>query len=253
MAELTPASARRLAHTQQDVPASHPADAGAAGTGGVLVETCQLGCVYQRGGTRVAALAAASCTVRPGDRIAVLGPSGSGKSTLLHLLGGLDEPSSGRIAWPALGPRESLRPTKVAYVFQAPSLLPALSVVENVELPLLLGDADAAAARSRALEALEQLHLASIAESLPEELSGGQAQRAALARALATRPRLLLADEPTGQLDRATARHVCDVLFASIEDTPTALVVATHDLTIAERMACVWHMRHGRLEDVVPC
>src|SRR6202022_1438788 len=116
-----------------------------------------------------------------------------------------------------------------------PSLLPALSVVENVELPLLLGEVDTAVAREAALEALRRLDLSDLAERLPEELSGGQAQRVALARAVAARPRLLLADEPTGQLDHATGHQVLDILFASIDDTPTALVVATHDPAVFSR------------------
>lgn len=218
-----------------------------------LVEARGLGRIYERGHALVVALASATCGVQSGDRIAVVGPSGSGKSTLLHLLGGLDEPSSGTIAWPALGPRGTLRPAHIAYVFQAPSLLPALSVVENVELPLLLGELDTTAARGAALDALARLDLTDLAERLPEELSGGQAQRVGLARALASRPRLLLADEPTGQLDHATANQVLDTLLASIDGTPTALVVATHDPAVAARMETVWLMRHGTLAGSFPC
>ena len=221
--------------------------------GAALVEAHGLGRVYQRGTTRLVALATATCRVQPGDRIAVIGPSGSGKSTLLHLLGGLDEPTSGSVVWPALGPRDSLRPAHVAYVFQAPSLLPALSVVENVELPLLLGVGEATTARTAALEALGHLRMQKVADRLPEELSGGQAQRVALARALAVRPRLLLADEPTGQLDHATAAQVLDVLLASLDRTRTALVVATHDAAVSSRMDTVWRMRHGTLAESVPC
>jgi putative ABC transport system ATP-binding protein/lipoprotein-releasing system ATP-binding protein len=219
----------------------------------LVVDARGLERVYQRGPARVVAVASATCAIRAGDRIAVVGPSGSGKSTLLHLLGGLDEPSSGTIVWPALGPRATLRPKHVAYVFQAPSLVPALSVVENVELPLLLDELDPTAARSAALDALDRLDLSVLAERLPEELSGGQAQRVGMARALAARPRLLLADEPTGQLDHATARQVLDTLIASIQDLPTALLVATHDPAVFTRMATVWQMRYGTLEECVPC
>ncbi len=206
------------------------------------------GRTYALGQTQVVALASATCAVMTGDRIALVGPSGSGKSTLLHLMGGLDTPTSGAITWPALGSREKLRPMMVGLVFQMPSLLAPLTVVENVEIPLLLGQESVEKARAYALEALERIGLLSIADKLPEELSGGQAQRVAVARALASRPKLILADEPTGQLDHPTAQHLFDVLLDSLEGTDTALVVATHDMAVAERMDTVWHMQHGKLE-----
>lgn len=207
-----------------------------------------LGRTYGRGTAAVAALVSATCAVGTGDRIALIGPSGSGKSTLLQLMGGLDTPTSGDLRWPALGPRETLRPARVAFVFQMPSLLPPLSAVENVELPLLLQDAEAATARASALGALARMGLADIRDRLPEELSGGQAQRVAMARALATKPALMLADEPTGQLDHPTAERVLDALDASLAGTPTALVVATHDPAVAARMDTVWRIHHGILE-----
>src|SRR5258708_3052689 len=207
----------------------------------MLVRMDNIGRAYSRGKTPVVAVAFATCTVVPGDRIALVGPSGSGKSTLLHLLGGLDKLTSGSLTWPALGASETLRPSKIGLVFQMPSLLAPLTVVENVEIPLLLGQASTEKARTAALDALERIGLQSIAEKLPEELSGGQAQRVAVARALATQPKLILADEPTGQLDHPTAKHLFDVLLASLEGTETALVVATHDLAVAERMHTVWH------------
>lgn len=211
-----------------------------------LVEALGAARSFERGGKTVEALTPATCRVRAGDRIALLGPSGSGKSTLLHLMGGLDVPSAGGIRWPLLGDREALRPGKVAMAFQSPSLMPPLSVVENVELPLILngrrGDA-----RAAAMEALERVGLADLAEKLPEELSGGQGQRVAMARAIAARPQLLLADEPTGQLDQATGRALIDGLLCWLVGSPTALVIATHDLAIAERMDRVWRMDHGRL------
>lgn len=203
---------------------------------------------YRRGTTEIVAVADATCTVNMGDRIALVGPSGSGKSTLLQLLAGLDTPTSGVLTWPALGARATLRPQHVAVVFQSPSLLPQLNVIENVALPLLLLDASVAQARAAAGDALARLYLADLADKLPEELSGGQAQRVALARALVARPRLMLADEPTGQLDHQTAQHVFDELFAALAGTDTALVVATHDRAIAERLQQTWHMQHGILE-----
>jgi ABC-type lipoprotein export system ATPase subunit len=133
-------------------------------------------------------------------------------------------------------------------VFQMPSLLAPLTVVENVEIPLLLGPASAEKARAAALDALDRIGLKSLAEKLPEELSGGQAQRVAVARALATQPKLILADEPTGQLDHPTAQHLFDVLLASLEGTDIAIVVATHDITVAERMHKKWQMQYGILE-----
>jgi ABC-type lipoprotein export system ATPase subunit len=218
----------------------------------VLVEAHDAGRTYP-GYIPVVALASATCSVIPGDRIAVTGPSGSGKSTLLYLLAGLETPTSGSITWPALGPRDGLRPAKVAFVFQVPSLLAPLTAVENVELPLLLDHVEVKIARQAALTALEQVELNGIAESLPEELSGGQAQRVAMARALAYRPKFILADEPTGQLDHPTAQHLFDVLLAALEGTDTALVVATHDPAVAERMHTTWHMHHGVLEAGATC
>jgi putative ABC transport system ATP-binding protein len=132
-------------------------------------------------------------------------------------------------------------------VFQVPSLLPMLDVADNVALPLLLSGVDAEQARPRALMALERLELADLAGAAPEELSGGQAQRVALARVLAAEPRLVLADEPTGQLDRRTARHVVDVLLETVDALGAALVVSTHDPAVADRLAERWPMVDGRL------
>lgn len=198
------------------------------------------------------ALDGATFTIPAGARIALVGPSGCGKSTLLHLIAGLDTPTSGALAWPALGPKESLRPLHVGFVFQAPSLVAPLTVVENVELPLLLEHRDPAEARTAALAVLGRIGLAELADKLPEEISGGQAQRVAVARALVHQPALLCADEPTGQLDRATAKHLMDVLLAAIEGTSTALVVATHDPEIAARLTTPWRMQHGILEASTP-
>jgi len=209
-----------------------------------------LGRTYSQGKASIRALTGVTCEVTNGARIALIGPSGSGKSTLLHLMAGIDTPTEGTVSWPALGRKEELRPRKIGIVFQTMSLLAALTALENAELPLLFSGASADAARVAALKTLTALGLESVAYKLPDELSGGQAQRVAVARALASQPRMILADEPTGQLDHATARDLFNVLLSSLASSDTALVVATHDQTIADLMENIWVVRHGRLEVV---
>ncbi len=203
---------------------------------------------YRTSDSEIVALRDATCCISAGARIAVTGPSGSGKSTLIQIIAGIDTETSGSIAWPGLGAKGGLRPSKIGMVFQNESLLPPLTALENVQVPLLLQGTQPEDARSAAREALERIGLSDVADKLPEELSGGQAQRIAFARALITAPRLILADEPTGQLDRATAHHFFDVLLQSLAKTDTALVIATHDASIAQRMHVTWRMQHGALE-----
>lgn len=186
------------------------------------------------------------CRIVAGDRIALVGPSGSGKSTLLHILGGLDLPTKGEVTWPALGERKTLQPEKVSFVFQTPSLFPPLTVIQNVTLPLILAGHEGEA-HTRAMSVLEAFDLDDLAEKLPEELSGGQAQRISMARALVIGPSLILADEPTGQLDSTTARRFLDTLLDRLASTRSALVIATHDRSVAERMSMQWIINHGRL------
>jgi ABC-type lipoprotein export system ATPase subunit len=188
-----------------------------------------------------------SCVVGPADLVVVTGPSGSGKSSLLHLLAGLDQPTSGTVSWPGLGPADALRPAWVGIVFQGPSLLAPLDVVENVALPLLLLGADRDEAGRRAGAVLDRQGLSELAGRLPEELSAGQAQRVALARALVASPRLILADEPTGQLDRAHAASVLQALLETATSSGAALVLTTHDPTVAVRFPRRWSMTDGRL------
>jgi ABC-type lipoprotein export system ATPase subunit len=211
-----------------------------------LFEAIAVSRSYRKGNDFFSALAPATCRVWPGDRIALVGPSGSGKSTLLNLMAGLDRPSSGRTTWPALGSVESLRPAKLAVVFQMPSLLPTLNVLENVELPLLLGTTGVPA--GVAMAALDLLGLSQLSDKLPEELSGGQVQRVAIARAIAGGPQLLLADEPTSQLDHATATRVLDAILDHFAGKETAIVIATHDFGVAARMDRIWRMHHGVLD-----
>lgn len=212
-----------------------------------LVRCTGVARTYGAGRAAVVAVHDASCEVYAGDRIALVGPSGSGKSTLLHLLAGLDDPTVGSITWPALGDRASLRPGPVGVVFQGPSLLPPLDVFENVALPLLLLGADWETAAVGARGALARLGLEELAAKLPEELSGGQAQRVAVARVLAGAPRLILADEPTGQLDHVSGAQVIDVLIDAAVATSAALVVSTHDPELAVRLVEHWDMRDGFL------
>jgi ABC-type lipoprotein export system ATPase subunit len=213
-----------------------------------LVRCDNVSRTYYQGIAPVLALADVTVSIPIGARVAIVGPSGGGKSTLLQLMGALDAPTTGSISWPALGPPESLRPRQIGYVFQTGNLLEPITVMENVELPLLLAGECQRLARERAGQILEELELAGLADKLPEELSGGQAQRVAVARAFVGRPRMILADEPTGQLDHPTAQHLFDMLLASLAGRATALVVATHDSAIAERLETQWRIAHGHLE-----
>jgi ABC-type lipoprotein export system ATPase subunit len=221
-------------------------------TAGEPLVLCEgVGRTYGSGTTATVALQSTDCVVPTGARIAIVGPSGSGKSTLLHLMAGLDDPTVGAVRWPAIGLRRGLRPGPVAVVFQGPSLLPPLTVEENVALPLVLAGEHDAGAHVAARAALELVDLLDLRNKLPEEISGGQAQRAAVARALAGRPRLILADEPTGQLDRASGAAVVDVLLAAAEHADAGLVLSTHDPTVAALLPTVWAIHDGRL-DVTP-
>jgi len=212
-----------------------------------LVQCTGVARTYGHGPAATVALAPTDCRLRAGDRIALVGPSGSGKSTLLHLIAGLDTPTHGTLSWPAIGARDELQPGRVAVIFQGPSLLAPLTVRENVALPLVLDGMRDSEARAGAMDALARLDLRELAEKLPEEISGGQAQRVAVARALAGKPVLILADEPTGQLDRANGAIVIDVLLAAAEHAGAALVVSTHDPTVSERLPTRWQMHSGHL------
>jgi len=194
---------------------------------------------YRQGRTRVRALRGASVTLARGDFLAVTGPSGSGKSTLLHLLGGVDLPTSGQVvflgrdlATLSVEGRASLRLREVGLVFQRFHLLPMLTAIENVELPLASARVPRRERRARAAAVLEQVGLGDRFSHRPGELSGGECQRVAIARALANDPAAVLADEPTGELDRATSRRVLK-LFQELNAAGTTLVVATHDLELA--------------------
>jgi putative ABC transport system ATP-binding protein len=210
---------------------------------------------YQGGARTFAALRNVSIEVARGDWIAVTGPSGCGKSTLLHLLGGLDRPDHGEV-WLAgsrldnrsESERALLRRRHVGFVFQFLNLVPTMTVVGNVELPLVLQGVGRREARTRALEALDELGVADVADAAPAELSGGQQQRVALARAVVHRPDVLLADEPTGALDSAAAENVVDLLRRRHEDGQS-IVLVTHDHRIAAAADRVVTMLDGQIVD----
>jgi ABC-type lipoprotein export system ATPase subunit len=206
---------------------------------------------YSAGRRQVVALDAVDLSVERGERVALVGKSGSGKSTLLHLAGGLDLADSGSVRFDgrdvgalSLGERSRMRRREIGFVFQFFHLIPTLTVRENVELPLLL---DGARVGDRAVELLERVGLADRAEHLPGELSGGELQRAAIARALVARPTLLLADEPTGNLDSATGEEVLRLLEEEVGKEGTALLMVTHDLDAARRADRVHRLADGHL------
>ena len=220
-----------------------------------VAHATKLARTFGSGPTAIVAVHDVDCSIHAGERIALMGPSGSGKTTLLHLLAGLDHPTTGTVDWPSIGTIRDLRPGPVAVVFQSQSLLPALNVVENVALPQLLAGINRHEANARACAALDHLGLEELAEKLPEEISGGQAQRVAIARALVGHPKLILADEPTGQLDHASGVAVIDALVGAAQHAGAALVVNTHDPAIAERLDIRWSMTNGTLtvSEQAPC
>ena len=207
---------------------------------------------YQLGGVAVPALRGVSVTIRPGDYAAVLGPSGSGKSTLMHLLGGLDRPTSGTLRIAGRDVRElsatelaGLRNRTIGFVFQSFHLLARTSAVDNVALPLVYAGVRAGERRRRAEELLDRVGLGHRLRHRPGQLSGGEQQRVAIARALVTGPSLLLADEPTGNLDSATGAEVLGLLEQLNRESGVAIVVVTHDQDVAGRAARQIRMRDG--------
>jgi len=209
---------------------------------------------YRRGKLAVNAVAGVSFAIEAGEMVAIVGPSGSGKSTLLNLLGALDRPDSGEI-WFGETPlsklddaaRTLLRRDRVGLIFQFFNLLPLLTALENVTLPLLLAGVPRKAAERRADELLERMGLRARREHTPDELSGGEMQRVAIARALAPRPPLLLADEPTGNLDTKAGEEVLALLRAAARETGAAVLMVTHDPRAAAVTDRVLQFLDGRL------
>ena len=218
-----------------------------------ILESVGVARVYGDGPAAVHALRDVSLAVAPGERVAITGPSGCGKTTLLHLLGGLDRPTGGEVRFdgvPFARGRTAAAAQRrhLGFIFQSFGLLPALTARENVELPLALAGVAAGQRTAAARAMLGAVGLADRADYLVEELSGGQRQRVAIARALAGEPRVVLADEPTGSLDSATAASVMDMLLGLLAERGTALVLVTHDAEMARRADREVRMRDGHLE-----
>ncbi len=209
---------------------------------------------YLVGKQQVKALDGVDLEVKRGEFVALVGPSGSGKSTLLSLLGGLDRPSAGQIA---VGDLElgsatdaqlvRYRRERVGFIFQSFNLLATRSAVENVETPLILAEVKPKERRQRALDLLDSVGLKARAHHKPNELSGGEMQRVAVARSLANRPLLLLADEPTGNLDSQTGQGILDMLREAVGSQGVTLVLVTHDMHVASYADRIVHMLDGRI------
>ena len=203
---------------------------------------------------KIVALKDVNLVIAAGECIAILGPSGSGKSSLLNILSGIDMPTAGKVYWNDLPPRSrrewaTLRGSEIGIVFQDFNLLPTLTAIENVEMALLGRGVSSASRRSRAVKALERVGLIARLDHLPNALSGGERQRVAIARSIVNSPSLLLADEPTGNLDSANAALIIDLLLGLHDDTGTTLVLITHDEDIAARCSRCIRMKDGAVAD----
>ncbi|MFX1520943.1 MAG: ABC transporter ATP-binding protein [Promethearchaeota archaeon] len=209
--------------------------------GNIVVETVDLKKEYHLGGVIVPALRGINLQVKKGEFIVIMGPSGSGKSTLLHMIGGLDTPTSGNvyingqdISRLSDGVLTELRAQEIGFIFQFYNLVPVLTAFENVELPMMVNGISEKEGRKRAKELLEMVGLADRMHHRPDELSGGQRQRVSIARALANKPSIVLADEPTGDVDTKTGEEILDIMHDLNEDMGVTFIVITHDPVVAE-------------------
>jgi lipoprotein-releasing system ATP-binding protein len=213
----------------------------------------------EAGGGRLEVIRAADLALYPGEMVALIGPSGAGKSTLLHITGMLEKPTAGEVVIGGQSSGDMTDDTRTAtrrgamgFVYQYHHLLPEFSALENVIVPQMIAGKSRSAARPRAVQLLERVGLKGRLEHRPGKLSGGEQQRVAVARALANAPRILLADEPTGNLDLHTADDVFAMLAALVKDFGVAALIATHNLEIARRMDRIVTIREGVLEEVQP-
>jgi putative ABC transport system ATP-binding protein len=223
-----------------------------------VLETRDLKKVYGDGEARVDALRGVSLSIDPGQMVAIMGPSGSGKSTLLALLGAVDKPTSGHVILEGTDlatlnddQRTLIRRRRLGFIFQAFNLLPTLSAAENISLPLELDGVSAAEGRRRAMEALELVDLGRRHDHLPGEMSGGEQQRVAVARALVIRPAVVLADEPTGNLDSVNSQKVTALLRRLVDEEGQTVVMVTHDHAVADAADRLIRLRDGCIEEEV--
>ncbi|HYK02054.1 MAG TPA: ABC transporter ATP-binding protein [Thermoanaerobaculia bacterium] len=222
-------------------------------TNGTIIRMSNIRKVYDTGKVKVEALKGIDLDVYPGEFVAIVGPSGSGKSTLMNLLGCLDTPSDGtyqiggdNVAGVTRDELAEIRNRRVGFVFQSFNLLPHLSALENVELPMLFGGISPKERRTRSNELLEKVGLGDRVDHKPTELSGGQMQRVAIARALAMNPDILLADEPTGNLDTSSGTDIMSI-FNELWQSGRTLIIITHDPALARRASRVVEIRDGRI------
>jgi len=223
-----------------------------------LIELTQIKKTYDLGGLPVPALQGIDLVVEKGEFTVITGPSGSGKSTLLHIIGCLDQPSSGTYVLDGhvihgrdLDELASVRNTKIGFIFQSFNLVPVLDVIENIELPCLIGPQPLPAreARARALALVERVGLGSVSSHRPDQLSGGQRQRVAIARALVMQPALVLADEPTANLDSVTSQQIIDLMLTLNRDDGVTFLFSTHDHRVEQHARRVVAISDGQLTE----
>lgn len=220
-----------------------------------IIETRNLTKQFGTGDLAVEALKGVNLSIEPGEFVALMGPSGSGKSTLMSIIGGIEPPSSGQVLLDGVDistldddQRTLLRRRKIGFVFQAFNLIPTLSALENVALPMELDGVPRSVARDRAMRALERVEMQHRTDHIPSKLSGGEQQRVAIARALAIEPMILLADEPTGNLDSRQSGRVTDLLRSLAQDSQQTIVMVTHDAQVARAAFRLVKFRDGNIE-----